>query len=129
MAKKNPPMIRLKGFEAEEMGGNSRRVRVDFQYEEDTYEEMGTDPKGKPLKPRRVPGAHNSTYLGEDELDAFLALVSDSERRDFLLALGQREWDALEETRLMKEVCANLRANLNDLAVGLQDRDLSKRKD
>ena len=45
----------------------------------------------------------HSTRLGEDETEQFIAM-SKQERKDFLLVLGRREWDAREEQRLTQEL-------------------------
>lgn len=102
-AKRKPaPQITFVGFHVFEMSGNSRKVRVDFDY--------GNDVK-------------NSTYLGETELAELLAMT-EKQRGDFLKVLGQREWDALEETRLMQETCASLQSELDAIGAQFAGKDL-----
>lgn len=114
-----PPKIEFLGFEVFEMSGNSRKVRVDFEYQAEVSEGEGSQKK------IIAPAIRNSTYLGEEELAQFV-LMNDSQQEKFLLALGQREWDALEEIHLMKEEVSILQSTLETLAIGKKGKNLAK---
>jgi hypothetical protein len=104
--RKPAPEITFKGFKVFPMSGNSRKVRVDFSY--------GTDGEKELL---------NSTYLGEQEIEDFLAM-SDKERKAFLKQLGQREWEALEEDRLMGEEIDRLQGEFDETVTDLAGANL-----
>lgn len=82
--------------------GRNRSIAIDFRYGDDLIEDD--------LMMERA--IRNSTRLGEYEVDEFLAM-SDSERRAFLLILGEREWASREESRLMQEEAKLLRVTVN----------------
>ena len=67
----------------------------------------------------------NSTYLSDTEYDAFLKM-SKEQQKTFLLTLGQREWDAMEEVRLMEEECTKTQIECDSLIVDLKGTDLLK---
>jgi hypothetical protein len=103
------------------MSGNSRKVRVDFEYQAEETEGEGI------YKRIVVPAIQNSTYLGEEELEAYLSM-NEAQQEAFLLQLGRREWDALEEVRLMKEQIQSLQTALN-MKVPARKELLHGRKD
>ena len=114
-----PPKIEFLGFHVFEMSGNSRKVRVDFKYKDEIVEWDENE---------RVvvePAILNSTYLGEEELEIFLSL-NEEQREKFLLDLGQREWDALEEIKLMKEEVDLLQTQLNGKIKSIKYKNLLK---
>jgi hypothetical protein len=83
-------------------GGHDYKVMVDFDY---------------------GGGVTNSTRLGDDELAA-LAGMSEKERRAFLLEMGEREWYAREEARMMGERAAALHAGHEALVAQFIGADL-----
>ena len=97
--KRLPPKIVLENIRVKSSGHN-RSVAIDFRYGEDVLNEEGN------IIEQAV---RNSTRLGEYEVDEFLTM-DDEDRFNFLLALGRREWDSREETRLMQEEAKLLRA-------------------
>lgn len=111
------PMIKFLGFRVKQLSGNARHVYVDFQYEEDTVTQdyLGNDIVTK--------GLHNSTILGESEVTALMGMTED-EHKTFLLDLGQREWDSLEEVRIMKESLVEEQRLFDDLLDVHKDQDL-----
>lgn len=113
------PKIEFLGFHVFAMSGNSRKVRVDFRYKDAIID--GQDNDGNDIITE--PEITNSTYLGEIELSDFLAMDTPA-RTSFLQTLGQREWDALEEVRLMNEETSALQVALDQLSVGVIGTDL-----
>ena len=108
LAERRPaPGITFIGFTAFLVSGNNHKVRADFQYGD-----------GKSAQ-------HNSTYLSEAEVASFLQM-NESERAICLRALGQREWDALEETRLMEEICAATQTDFDLAGAALVGYDLQR---
>lgn len=99
------PDITFLGFEVFGVSGMTRKVRVDFSYDDGQ--------------------ARNSTYLGETELADFLGM-GEGERKAFLLQLGQREWEALQEIELMQEEVDDLQAALDALVKTLNQTDLKE---
>lgn len=86
-----PPRVILQGIRVIEDSGRSRSVQVTFKYGE-----------GKPDATGNAQEILNSTYLSDAELALFQAMVP-SERKQFLLDLGRREWESIEELRLMRK--------------------------
>jgi hypothetical protein len=86
--------------------GRSRTVAVDFRYgdEEDAI--------------------RNSTILSDAELAAFMAMTA-RDRGTFLSQLGQREWDAREEQRIMRSERDMLQSQLDALNGASVGTDLS----
>jgi len=120
LSKRNkPPKIEFLGFEVFEMSGNSRKVRVDFEYQAEEIEINGIYTR------ILVPAIKNSTYLGEEELEEFLSM-NENQRETFLLDLGQREWDALEEIRLIKEEVGLLQSELDGKIKNIKRKNLLK---
>lgn len=106
MAKRKvPPRVELVGMRISQSSGLSRQVFVDFRYSKDIM---------------------NSTILSEQEIAVFFAL-SGTERKEFLFHLGEREWYASEEVRLMEETVAEEQAVFDAAIVGLQGTDLASR--
>lgn len=108
------PKIEFLGFHVFAMSGNSRKVRVDFRYKDEVLDENSEV---------IVSAILNSTYLGERELAEFLTM-SEIDRTLFLQLLGQREWDAMEEARLIKEEVSNLQSQLDATIINLVGTDL-----
>ncbi len=90
------PKIEFLGIDVVQFSGNSRGIQVKFKYTDESRDDV--------LHKEAI---INSTFLSDSEYEMFEAM-SDDEARSFLLSLGQREWDALEEVRLMEEECAKL---------------------
>jgi hypothetical protein len=99
--RKPPPEIKFLGIKVVQISGNSRGIQVCFSYGD----------------------ANNSTHLSDTEYEEFLAM-NPAAQRSFLKELGQREWDALEETRLMKEECDALQADLDAMTQAWKETDL-----
>ena len=113
-----PPKVEFVGFHVFEMSGSSRQVRADFRYTDDVVEKHGDEFE------HRTSGITNATYLGEDEIEAFLGM-SNKQRKAFLQELGEREWYALEEVKLMQEQVGELQAQLDGLTTTLKGRNLN----
>jgi hypothetical protein len=102
LAQKKPaPEIKFLGFRVTQQSGNSRSIQVLFSYGD----------------------IHNSTLFSDVEYEQFLAMDTATQRAA-LKDLGQREWDALEEVRLMKETCDELQASLDNIAAPWVGTDL-----
>lgn len=99
------PKIEFLGMNVCQYSGLSRGIQVKFCYVDGAKD----DPKGHVIG--RI---ENSTYLSDVEYERFLAMPP-NERKAFILQLGQREWDAMEEVRLMEEECALLQSSLDNL--------------
>jgi len=112
---KQPPEVILDGIEVTPHSGNSRGVQVKFRYGEDTVDDEGT----------RILAPHNSTFLNDKELSDFEAM-SEAERKSFLLDLGRREWEALEEMEAIKPDLEDMRLQLDGLAGNWLGEDLLK---
>lgn len=82
--------VRVKGH------GRSRQIAIDFRY---------GDGDGM---------IRNSTRLGELEAEAFVEMT-ERDRKEFLLELGEREWASREESRLMLEEAQVIQATFDDL--------------
>ena len=63
-----------------------------------------------------VKAIENSTYLSDVEYENYKAM-DEQAREGYLLELGQREWDALEEVRLMEKVCEETQVELDELFI------------
>jgi len=120
LSKRNPaPKIIFKGLMVQAMSGNSYSVRVDFQYGDST---LGINGK-------EIPGIQNSTILGELEMEA-IQNMSTEQIKEFLLELGQREWDSLEEVRLMEGEVAKQQKKYDVLSANIINSNLlSKTQD
>jgi hypothetical protein len=97
-----PPRIVFKGFKVQALSGNSRSIRVDFDYGN---------------------GILNSTVLGEKEITAFKNMTN-LQRKAFLRILGEREWYALEEVRLLKQEADDLQTIYNGYQANYIELDL-----
>jgi hypothetical protein len=112
--RKPPPKIEFLGFSVKTFSGNSYGVQLRFRY----VDRDPNDPKlNGPLE--------NVTTFTDVEYAEFLALPP-SERLPYILALGIREWNALEETRLLEEDAATVERTLNELTAELLHVDLLK---
>lgn len=113
------PMIRFLGLRINQLSGNTRNIYVDFQYTEDiiSHDEIGNEVI--------TPGLHNSTILGEKEATNIQDMSQDQVKQ-FLKSLGQREWDSLEEVRLMKEYLETQREQFDALTRAFVNQDLLK---
>lgn len=120
--RKPAPMIKIKAITAQQMSGNSRTIKVDFQYGEDIYEDNMDGIMGDNQRlVLRAP--HNSTILGETELAAFLTMDIAAQQQ-FLLGLGQREWDSMEEIRLMEQEVIVLQETFDKMSQAYIGTDL-----
>lgn len=108
------PKIEFLGFHIFAMSGNSRKVRADYKYQDEVVDTEGNITTSAIL---------NSTYLGELEISDF-QLMTEIDRQAFLRDLGQREWDAMEEARLIEEEVSELQFQLDNLVVNLIGTDL-----
>lgn len=88
-----PNQIKFLGFKVCQYSGNSRGIQVMFKYDDEK---------------------ENSTFLSDVEYDAFV-LMDDDTRRKYLEELGLREWNALEEVRLMQTECEELQTKLDEM--------------
>ncbi len=79
--RKPPPQIVLSDVRVSILGGRDYKVMLDFDY---------------------GGGITNSTRLGDREL-AELETMSVEGRKDFVRALGEREWYAREESRILQD--------------------------
>lgn len=104
------PKIEFLGFKVSQYSGHSRGIQVLYRY----VDKEKDDP---------MSGKENSTYLSESEYEQFLSLT-ESGQRAYLKELGQREWDAMEEVRLMKEECSSLQEQLNVIGNKWVGKDL-----
>lgn len=86
-----PPKVDFLGMRIIQLSGNSRMIYVDFSYGPGVIDKEG-----------RVSDKKNSTVLGEQEYHDFL-LMDDKQQLDFLIGVGEREWYAMEETRLLEQ--------------------------
>ncbi len=100
-----PPKVKFKGFKVHRYSGNSRGIQALYEYE-------GLNEHGAPIS--------NSTFLSDLEYDAF-KLLDTVQQKQFLLELGTREWNALEEARLIDTHCSELEAELNNLTASFKD--------
>ena len=96
-----PPEIVFTGFTVGAMSGRSRFVQAGFRYGKVT----------------------NEARLGETEIAEYLSL-DEPGRKAFLLAVGRREWDSLEECRLMKNETAGLQSVFNEASASFQNLNL-----
>lgn len=116
LAQRNPaPKIEFLGFKVCIYSGNSRGIQARFRYID------------KPSNDPHVGHTENSTFLTDFEYDQYLAM-NKADQSTFLLALGQREWDALEEGRLMEAESASLEATLNLQTVDVRNTNLMVKK-
>lgn len=99
-----PPKIEFIGFVVKATGGHSYSIFVEFKY---------VDAKSDTLDPKKA-AIINSTLFSDVELAEYLSLNED-EQHDYLYKLGLREWNALEEARLMREEAAELESKLNTM--------------
>jgi hypothetical protein len=106
-SRKPPPVVIFRGIRTEMMGGHDYKIMVDFQYEYGNAEDV----------------LCNSTRLGDDELEQ-LKGMNLAERKIFLLALGEREWYAREEQRLMQEHVVEIDAGHQSLVTQFLNTDL-----
>ena len=100
-----PPKIEFLGLKINIHSGNSRQIQVMFRYVDavlDEKDRVVKEPVG------------NSTYLSDVEYKQFLSMT-ESERQSYLRQLGLREWNALEELRLMEEDTAHLQEQLDSM--------------
>lgn len=88
-----PPEIEFRGFKVVEYSGMSYGVLIQFKYGE----------------------KYNTSVLTDVELKRFKEM-SESERKEFIYQIGVREWNALEELRLIQDECANLEAELHSMS-------------
>ena len=111
-----PSCINFRGFKVQQYSGNSRGIQVLFDYGpgETDFGEAGNL-------------ISNSTYLSDREYADFKEM-SLEKRQEFLKSLGLREWNALEEVRLMKEECDKTQTEIEGL-FSLKDYDLLNLKD
>lgn len=103
------PMIVFEGMRVKSHG-RSRTIAVDFRYSDDED------------------AIRNSTVLSDAELAAFMAMTA-RDRDTFLTALGQREWDAREEQRIMRSERDILQSQLDALNAVSIGTDLASRKE
>lgn len=101
------PTITFRGFRVMQLSGNSRMILVDFKYGEGDS------------------ALYNSTVFGDTEVAEFKQL-STKDQRQFLQDLGQREWDALEEMRLLEEQIKEEQSEFDQVAKNFMDQDLSR---
>lgn len=87
------PTLIFRGMVAQQHGGMTRSIRVDFQYGDN--------------------GPTNGTVLSEKEWKQFKNMTA-TQAKAFLRVLAQREWDALEETRLMADEVSKLQVQLDN---------------
>ena len=106
--KRQAPKIVFEGIKVRQYSGHSRGIQVMFRYGDDTEAEQA---------PR------NSTYLSDSEYAKFLAM-NQTEQKQFLLSLGQREWEAMEEARIMEEECKKEQEMLDNISEQLIGLDL-----
>lgn len=125
--KQQPPKIELAGVKVYSSSGNARSIRVDFRYTDRVIKKKlipGRDDQLREVDHVADEGLVNSTWLSDPEVAQFLALATDEDRRQFLLALGQREWDSLEEIKQMELECEPLQAAFDDAISNLIYTDL-----
>lgn len=132
LANRRPcPVMYLTDFKVQNLSGNTRTIRIGFRYGDDVYQTVTrnvknyvTDTIEQVTEEVLVePAITNSTVLGENELVEFMAMT-DNERKNFLRDLGQREWDALEEARLLHESIEEEQAIYNNILDGLMNVNL-----
>ena len=112
--RKPPPKIELVGISVLPSSGLSRQIAVNFRYTDDIIDKENTVSKH---------GIINSTLLGEAEIEAFFAM-SPKDRKEFLLSLGEREWYATEEVRLMSEVIVQMQSDFDKTIIEWTGTDL-----
>jgi hypothetical protein len=100
--RKPPPQIVLSNVRVNSLGGRDYRVMLDFDYGD---------------------GITNSTRLGDDELAA-LNTMSLKQRKAFIRQLGEREWYAREESRVLQESISEVQATYEPLMSGILGLDL-----
>jgi hypothetical protein len=54
--------------------------------------------------------------------------MTEAEKENFLFEVGQREWNALEEVRLLKIECDQLQIDMDNLTTKWKDIDLLAQK-
>jgi hypothetical protein len=95
LAERKPPKVmKFLGINVCQYSGNSRGIQVKYSYDD---------------------GRQNSTLFSDAEYAEFLSM-SKERKRDLIVKLGLREWDALEEVRLMDEECAFIQSELDKIA-------------
>ena len=103
--------------------GRSMTIKIDYRYGDDV-----TITEGNEILPPTIEHAtRNSTTLSMGEAAA-LSLMSAKERREYLLELGEREWYAREEQRIMKTVASEMQAKMEGLVGEFVGADLLKEK-
>jgi hypothetical protein len=100
--RKPPPQVVLSNVRVNSLGGRDYRVMLDFDYGD---------------------GVTNSTRLGDDELAA-LNTMSLKQRKAFIRQLGEREWYAREESRVLQESVSEVQATYEPLMSGILGLDL-----
>jgi hypothetical protein len=100
--RKPPPQVVLSNVRVNSLGGRDYRVMLDFDYGD---------------------GITNSTRLGDDELAA-LNTMSLRQRKAFIRQLGEREWYAREESRVLQESISEVQATYEPLMSGILGLDL-----
>lgn len=97
-----PTKVVLTQMRTKMMGAHDYRVVLDFDYGD---------------------GVTNSTRLGDDELISMVAMT-EQERETFLLELGQREWYAREESRVMTGHVGDIHTDHEALVAKFIGKDL-----
>ncbi len=97
------PQIVFLGFFVSQNSPNSRSIQVRYSYGDQ----------------------ENATSFSDVEYEEFLAMDK-GDQRAFLKKLGQREWETLEENRIMREECVLLQTTLDEMGKEWKDTDLLK---
>lgn len=100
---KPPPEIKFLGFRVNQLSGNSHLIQICYSY-------------GDVL---------NSSYFTDAEYEQFLKMDKKSQRA-FIKRVGIREWESLEERRLMQEICNEVQSQLDALGAEWKETDLLK---
>jgi hypothetical protein len=109
-----PPKIEFKGFKVTQLSGNARQIEVIFRY---------IDPKMEDGKAVIGSAVEDSTIFSDQEYEDFMQLSSDQQLQ-YIINLGIRQWQSMEEVQILKCDCELLQTQLDSFSEKWKGKNL-----